>query len=248
MSKTSIIVIVVTIFAALLFAASFFGSNSFVLNENRLTDPVEDPIDVSLGLANRWLDNIKATTSTPLPSFLTAEANVSAQTKAELELAVDESIDPLLCQTTTPGRVGAKSIYVTDTEAQVMILARGIDKNPNLAVYTLTLGDEAWLISDISCSAGEGGMQTDEYTFVQTGRLAQASVPEPYNSSVWHVLFTGETDSVKIVPLMFDQTSQCGSASAYTTCDTSRFAEGGLVRVQADMTEEGAMVRRLEIE
>ena len=165
-----------------------------------------------------------------------------------MNTAVEEELDPILCQSVVPERIGVKPIYVADDEAQMMIIARGAEKTPNQSVVTLTLGEAEWMISSISCSSGEAGNPVGEYSFEQTGRLAKDSVPAQYDQSNWHVLFSNKLGNTQIVPLFFDGGSQCDRDSETVICEPAQFSEGTVVFVQADMTEAGASVRRMELE
>jgi len=243
MKKITIVIVVLLIFGALLAVSQLFSSTTLVENENRTVLFDEDALGVSLELADNWLENLQATTSVPLDVFLAERTDLSTEVQESLRYEGD--LDPILCQTFAPARIGAKEIYVTDTAAQIMILARGDEKNPNMAIMTLEAGTEAWKINDISCSAGELPVNESEYTFVSTGRLVRESVPAPYDVNTWHVISIVD-QSVQVVPLLFDSASVCLADAGETVCDPTVFTEGMVATVRGDMTEVGAIVEVLE--
>jgi len=243
MKKITIVIVVLLIFGALLAMAQLFSSTTLVENENRTVLFDEDAIGVSLELVDDWLENLQATSSVPLDVFLAESTNLSTEVQESLRYEGD--LDPILCQTFVPARVGAKEVYVTDKAAQIMILARGDEKNPNTAILTLEAGTEAWEITDITCSAGELPVTDSEYTFTSIGRLVRESVPAPYDADTWHVISIVD-QSVQVVPLLFDSASVCIAETGEVACDPDTFTEGMVATVKGDMTEVGAIVEVLE--
>ncbi|MAZ29842.1 hypothetical protein CL655_01000 [bacterium] len=207
------------------------------------TPPAVDPIDVVLDFYNPWLDARLSTTTNPYDAGL-AESSVLG-TAAQLYLADnrESEVEPVLCQTVLPERVGAKPLFQQDFSAQVQVLSRGLpEKSPNYAVVSLTAVDGEWQISEIMCQSGESAPER-EFSFEQTGQLLK-SVPAPYNSEYWHLVFLTPGQPAGVVPLFFSAESTCVSADEIeTTCNPEQFAETTKVTVQGQMTEAGAEVR-----
>jgi len=245
MNRTTVGIGIVVLIGIFVGFALLGNKGVTVLNDNSLIAPTEDSIDITMELMRGWLDNQQATTSVSLADFLDTQNGLTDQARSMLltRQAVGGSLDPVLCQEVIPGRIGAKQIYTQSTDSQVMVMARGADKNPNTAVVTLIADEGEWVVDDVACSAGEQGNTEGEFVFVQSGRLVQASVPAPYDTTQWHLIFTTNTESTGIVPLTFDDASICAGG---VSCNPATFTEGTVAEVKADMTEAGALVRQLQ--
>lgn len=251
MNRTTLGIVLVAAIVLFVGAAVFMNRDADVTNEDTVfIAPTDDPIDVSTEFAGAWLRNLQATTAVAMPDFLAEQPTVADDLKETLlaRVAVRGAVDPILCQETVPERVGGKSVYTNPDSAQVIVLARGGEKTPQQAIVTLSAVDGQWQITNLTCSNGEMGGPVGEFTFEQKGRLVRESVPAPYNTDTWHVIFSQEDDSVGIVPLAFDEASQCMQGDNSTACDTGNLQEGTTVIVRANMTEAGAQVKQLELE
>lgn len=248
--KRTTIGIIAIVLIGIIAVLWFSNGKQLVPNDKQYAAPTEDPIDVSVSLIDGWLQNVLATTSVSLAEYLetapalteTAKENVLARA------AIQSEIDPLLCREETPTRVGGKIVYATETEAQVSVIARGVEKTPQQTLVTVAAEKGEWVITEVACSNGEVGAPIGEFSFVQQGRLVRESAPAPYDATAWHVIFPGVDGSVGIVPLLFSDASQCGGGEDLTTCDQSTFSEGEQVVVKANMVEAGAEVVVLERE
>ncbi len=249
MKTTTILFAVIAFILVLLFAMSFFGGGTLTFNENSIKDPINDPIDVSSDFANAWLENLQATTTLPLGEFLDTQTVLTKELKSALLSRADTAgdRDVILCQATMPERIGGKQIYVTDEEAQVSVIPRGGEKSSNQTLVTLGLQKEAWVITGLDCSTGEVAPETGLYNFERAGQLIGPSVPEPYDANFWHIVFERDGINGNVVKLLFDSQSVCIEGSSESTCDTNNLTEAAQAFVQADMTEEGALIKRLEI-
>lgn len=209
--------------------------------------PTADPIDAVLNVTESWLDNLQATTSQSLAQFVSEQTSITPALAERLVAAADAPVDPILCQNFVPSRVGAKVIYTEPSEAQVMVITRGEEKTPNQAIVTVVASQSAWVVSDITCSAGETGGPVGEYTFAETGRLVREQVPTGYDNTRWHLIFTrATTDQVSLVPLTFADDTVCTVADEIVDCDLNTLSEGDIALVQGSMLESGAAVARLE--
>lgn len=244
MSKLKTVLAIVIVVSLLVLVINFMGKGGAMLGGVSVS-PAEDPIDVASDLANRWITNLATSSPVSIKDFLAQEDAVTDDFRQKAEVL---SVDPILCQPTTPERVGVKEIFVGSDSAQVMIIARGGEKTSRNSVVTLEVVKNQWIISDITCSSGEVAEPAGEYTFVRTGLLAKDSVPAPYDSSAWHVLYTNTEGTAGAAELLFDTGSVCMVGGVTGACDQSLWQEGVVVEVKADLQEAGALVRRIEIE
>jgi hypothetical protein len=247
LNRTAVLwgMIIITIVFAL--GILFSNSNLQVFNASPARPPAVDPLDVSYGVANRWLMNERATSSITLATFLEGEPLVTTEARAALLGATDGDLDPLLCQDELPGRIGVKPVYQTGTAAEVMVIARGTAEPTGYSLITLTLDGDAWVITNVACG-NEAPVSDSQYPFAKAGVLARESVPAPYDNSVWHVITGGGTSDINAVPLQFDERSSCrGVNGEVGLCNEVALDEGVTVYVQADTTETGALVRLMEV-
>lgn len=210
----------------------------------------ESALDVSLDFYNSWLHALQSTTTDPYQAGLLDAPILSPEVRAEIERKHNEykdgDFEPVLCQMETPKRVGGKEIYVTDTKSQIMMLARGMEtKSQYQAIVTLEVVDNAWQIKKIECSQGDVAPES-EFDFDQTGNLLKQSVQPPLDPSKWHLVFEENGEAGHVAPLTFDAMTLCVDVDgAEKACNLEQLSEGLKVRIQADMTEEGAVVKKL---
>lgn len=249
------IILAVSAVLLLLVVASgwYFLKNKSINDASLEITPVtqrETALDVSLDFYNSWLHALQSTTTDPYQAGLLDNPILSPEVRAEIERKRSErkdgDLEPVLCQPETPKRVGGKEIYVTDTKSQIMMLARGMEvKSTNQAIVTLEVVDNAWQIKKIECSQGEtapGG----EFDFDHIGNLLKQSVQPPLDSSKWHLVFEENGEAGHVTPLTFDASTLCVDVDGVAkACNMEQLNEGLSVRIQADMTEEGAIVKKL---
>lgn len=247
------------IFVLLLIGALwFFSSNTTFIGstgdgENEIT-PTEDPLDVTINFYNDWVAALVSTTTDPYQAGLATSSVLSEEVKAYIEEKrinkKDGDFEAVTCQLTTPPRVGGKEIYKKDTEAQIMILARGQEvKTSNMAIVTLKAKDGLWQISNINCTQGEIAPIT-AYDFEHSGFLLKQSLPAPFDSQYWHLVYEevdGQTGYT--VRLYFTPESICISKEgSEAVCSPDSFTEATKAFVEANMTEEGGVVERMRFE
>jgi len=214
--------------------------------------PPDVAFDITLEFYNQWLTDAQSTTTDPFASGLINSTRLSSDVRTMIQdkqaTKVAGDLDPVLCQLTTPERIGGKEIFQNDTQAQVMILARGFEvKSPNTAIVTLDAVAGNWQITKIECSQGESAPER-EYDFERSGFLLK-SVPAPYNSENWHLVYEENGQPGHVLPLFFDTESICVAVGgAEAVCDPSQFVEPAKVLLQADMLDAGADVRRVTFE
>jgi len=205
-----------------------------------------DPTDIAIDFYRDWQRATIATNTTPYETSLIDEAPLSVALRERL-IASEGGTDPVICQSVVPGSVRSKSIYLNDTGAQLMILAQQ-QGNAGQTIVTLEGQDGQWRISDISCGAGEAAPNQGEFNFDRTGFLLRESVPDPLDSSTWHLVFEQNGVLGHTAPLFFDGESVCtGTEGADAACDPNELREALEVRVQGNMAETGVKVERLEV-
>ena len=210
--------------------------------------PTEDPLDVTLDFYNAWLEAELSTTTSPETADLLSHTTLSDPLRQTLRDSLTQeqlAVHPVLCQTSIPPRIGGKLSYVLDQQAEVHILARGLEeRSARMAVVTLSAQAGKWVITGISCSNGETAPER-EFAFDREGFLLK-SVPPPLNAEYWHLVFEENGIMGHTAPLFFGATATCiaidGSSA---TCDPDSFVEPTKVLVQGEITEAGVNVARV---
>lgn len=207
-----------------------------------------DPIDPTMEFFNSWLDAVISTTTSPIEANLTSNEFLSESVRNYIIAAQADSartVDPVLCQTITPKRVGAKVSFILDSKAQLLIIARGGEvKSSEMTVVDLSVVNGKWQITNISCSSGETA-PIREFSFEREGFLLK-SVPPPLNPDYWHIVFEENGQNGHTSPLFFGATSMCTSIDGVeTVCDESKFKDATKVLVQGEMTESGVEVKKV---
>lgn len=157
----------------------------------------------------------------------------------------DSDMDPVLCQTTVPEDISMRRIYTGEEEVQMLVTSK--DKEvTNQATVTIKKYNEGWYIDNIECSLGEFAPDR-EFSFEKEGFLLKDSIPAPYNSNNWHLVFEDNGQAGNVAPLLFGPESQCTNLDGEkSVCDPSQFTEATKVYVRSQMTERGANVVQLE--
>lgn len=235
------------------------GALIWVITANRGEDLIDDvvyvagdPLELTLDTVNQWKD-ILATSSEAslgLEEFLVSDIFAPALRQQLIDRNQDTAREPMLdvifCQAEVPPRLVGRLILETPTEAQVMVLARGTeDRSPYQAVIALAgNGEGAWTINKIDCVQGEVAPEV-EFTFDHEGYLLK-SVPAPYQSGSWHVVFEQDGQMGYVAPLVFDAESVCiDSAGTESVCDPDTLLEPIPALIQGEMTESGVTVKRV---
>lgn len=248
--QTALILIPVVIIVALL-GWKLIGSNFSTLGgaDAVQAKPDVDAIDVTMELYTPWLAALQATSTEFNKAELLATMPLTPELRTKLTQAyAAESvvIDPIICQTALPERIGVKQIFETDTEAQVSVVARGV-KVPEQAVVTLMVQDAKWLISDITCSQGENAPER-EFSFEREGNILKQSLQAPLDASQWHLIYEKDGVPGYAIPLLFDETSVCVAADGTEQlCVPDQLSEATAVSIKGAMQEAGALVKRMEL-
>jgi hypothetical protein len=244
MNKNKTILLILLLVIISILAWKFIGENSPQLDTT--TAVTADPVDAAVDLYQPWLAALQATSTEPNFEALLAAAPLTGDLRARLVQEVGEStigIDPVICLADVPERLGTKVVFVDNTQAELMVVARG-EKSSQLALYTLEWMDGSWLITGIDCSAGEVA-PVQEFSFEREGNLLRESLQAPLDSSQWHLIYTKDEVSGHAVPLLFDESSIC-ITDTEVMCDVQSFTEATAVTIQGSLQEAGALVQRME--
>jgi hypothetical protein len=250
MNKKIIAISVLVVAAVVIVATSQIFSNQSGNGESRKR---VTPTVVTMGFLNQWLAERNSTTTSPYDSGLLKTAPISDEVRAQIERAHTNfkkgDVDPVLCLPKIPNKIDGDEIFQKDNKAIVVVKPR--DKNittEHQAIVSLTLIDEKWLITKLDCTIGEQGPDR-EFHFEKAGVLLKQSMQAPYNNQNWHLIYEEETVPGFVIPLTFNSETQCVQKDATTaTCDPATFTETTKVFIQADMTETGAIVKRMTFE
>lgn len=207
----------------------------------------DNPIDIVLDFYELWLQAAKSTSTNPFQSELTTRPILSKTLSAKLKESRVEGnteIDPVLCQSTIPERITARSIFKQEDKTQILVMAKDTTVTEQ-AIITLKRQNGGWYIDDILCSPGEFAPER-EFSFEQEGYLLK-NVPPPLDAQYWHIIFEQNGELGHAVPLMFDTESMCHATDGNkTVCSPDQFVEAKKVRAYGQMTEVGVEVKRLE--
>ena len=209
----------------------------------------DDALDVTLDFFNGWLAVRKDTSKDRVVGLSEVGTNLRESLRTELTSKVatleNGAVDPILCISYVPEKLGAKVVYEATTTAEIMVIPRGTETPlASPAIVTLTKDGEFWKIDAINCSSGETDTER-EFTFDITGRLLK-NVPPPLNPEFWHLVFEQDGVGGYTAPLSFASTSLCSfNNEAGEPCNLERLYETANVRIEGNMTEAGVDVIRL---
>jgi hypothetical protein len=206
-----------------------------------------DVVDTTRGFYDEWLLALREPkTAEPNLKTLSKSPILSKELRSKIKKAQKSGeVDPVLCQSVIPEEISMRRVYMGEDEVQMLITSKDTSVTEQALVVLKSL-NEGWYIDDIRCSLGEFAPER-EFSFEKEGFLLKDSVPAPYNSKNWHLVFEQDGQMGYVVPLLFDGESECTSLDGTkSVCDTSTFAEALKVVVKSQMTERGAEVKYLE--
>ena len=243
MKKTKIIGVVVVLLA-IICLIWFFTRGSGEQQVSKL-----DAVDTVRNFYDEWLKAAQQPTTTePNLETLAKSPILSKLLRAKIASARKDSkttTDPVLCQTTVPEAISTRNVYTNENEVQTLITSKD-KKVTNQALVTLNKYNNGWYINDIQCSLGEFAPEK-EFSFEKEGFLLKNSIPKPYDSKNWHLVFEENGKPGNVVPLFFNSESQCTSLDgSKSVCKPDKFTEAIKVSIHAQMTERGANVKQLE--
>jgi hypothetical protein len=210
-----------------------------------------DPTDITMDFFSAWYGARNSSTSDPYTEGLATSTVLSLELSNRLLAAEtdfkENGIDPVLCQSTIPGKLRSKSVFETEDKAQIMILPKD-NQSTKFPVVTLLAKDGLWQITDILCSDGEQDPNQGEFSFDKEGQLLKDSLKPPLDNQYWHLVFEESGTFGYTAPLFLSENSVCKlSDGSEETCRGDMFSETQKVYVQGDMTEAGVDVKRIEI-
>ncbi len=237
MKKILIIGAVLVLIIIAVFARGFIGGGKQEVSKL-------DPIDTVEGFYHQWLAAEKDPAIEPNQKTLAASPFLSKDLRDRLKEPATTT-DPVLCQTVTPQEITIRRVFEDTKKSEVLVTNK--DKTvTNQAVVTLNSLNGGWYINDIKCSAGEIP-PVREFSFEKEGFLLKASIPKPFDPKNWHLIFTENNEAGHVAPLFFDAASKCiAQSGSESICKPETFTEATKVFVRAQMTERGAVVKRLE--
>jgi hypothetical protein len=243
MKKTKIIVGVVVLIV-IVGLGWFFTKDSFKQQVSKL-----DATDTVMNFYGDWLKAVKEPTSAnPNKTNLANLPILSKALRSSLKEALkqsDSTLDPVLCQTITPEEISTRTVYENTEKAQILVMSR--DKKVTMqALVTLNRYNDGWYIDNIECSPGEFAPEK-EFSFESEGFLLKGSIPPPYDSKNWHLVFEENGKAGNVIPLFFGLETQCISLDgSKSVCKPDQFVEATKVSIHGQMTERGISVVRQE--
>ncbi|MFZ2049050.1 MAG: hypothetical protein WAV25_02020 [Minisyncoccia bacterium] len=233
-------VIVVLVVIGLFMRGSFGGSQQI----SKL-----DTIDTVGNFYNDWLKALKDPTTVPNLVTLSKTSYLSKPLRTRITDAQKDQtpnhLDPVLCQTVIPQSISIRRVFETADKAEVLVMSRD-NTVTSQAIIELNKLKGGWYINEIKCSLGEFAPEK-EFSFEQKGFLLKASVPIPYNSKNWHLVYEENGQKGNVIPLFFDSTSKCINIDkSESICKPDQLTEATEVFVQGQMTESGISIKRLE--
>lgn len=209
------------------------------------------PIDVTLDFYQDWLSARNSTTTDPYAADL-AQAqvlnrNVSKQISDAENTFKENGVDIVLCGTSVPSKIRAKSIFEKDAASQILIRPKDGTNTAQQIVVTLASHDNLWEITAIDCNVSEQAPDTGAFNFDTEGYLLKDSLTASFNKKYWHLVFEQDGVPGHTAPLHFSDTAVCIlNTGAEEICTNEMFFETAHVYIQGNMTEAGANVERVE--
>lgn len=247
---TKKIILVVTIIIFIVIVVIGFNSRdtSTQPKPEEVTDVQEvstyDPMNIVLDFYDEWLAAIESTSTDPYLSGLIHEPLLSQGLREKLAKPLgSQEKDPVVCQSPIPSRFNGKQVYDRPDETQIVVFTKD-QPTAGQAIVTVRHLNGGSYIEDISCSKEFD--EPSEFNFEHEGNLLK-SVPAPYDSNYWHLVYTQDSVPGYAVPLFFNAESTCTDTSGIeAVCDEGQFIEAQKVMVRGNMTESGLDVVELE--
>ncbi len=204
-----------------------------------------EPIDTVSGFYDQWLRAVKDPANADPDIKTLAKSPILSKSLRDKLKKLDVSPDPVLCQTVVPEAFSARRVYEGDEASQILITSKDSSVTEQ-AIFTLRKINEGWYIDNIECSAGEVA-PVREFTFEKEGFLLKDSIPAPFDSKNWHLVFEENGQAGHVVPLFFDASSECTNIDGdKSACNTDGFQEALKVSIQGQMSERGVSVSFLK--
>ncbi len=235
--------------ALILFVGAFLIANRTHHDATVEQKVTIDSIEVASQFFNAWLEARQSTSTNPFDQNVAASEHITDDVRNYINGARDTYTekDPVLCLTQVPPRIGVRPVYEATTTAEVMVVPRKLETPvPQSAIVKLELIDKNWKIVNITCSNGEEA-PVSEFSFERAG-FATKTLPAPYASDTWHIVFTQDDGRIGATPLLFDGESLCAAADGTESyCTSDKLVEGGRIYIKSNLTETGALIKHLKI-
>jgi hypothetical protein len=245
-------VILICAAAVLVIMLTHRGSTPFNLggsnNSITVTERSEkDPLDTVVPFYSDWLNAIFSTSSNPYDAGLATDTRLSESVRtyiAEAKANNPTGVDPVLCQTAIPPRVGSKVVFALPDKAQIMMLPRGVGRVPEAALVDLAPSNGEWQITKISCINGESAPER-EFSFEKEGYILKGQAP--LDPQYWYAVYEENGQQGYSAPLFFSDASVCVEVDGdERSCDTNWFMNPSPAKIKGEMTESGVEVKRIE--
>ncbi len=157
-----------------------------------------------------------------------------------------KTVDPITCQATAPTAITVRTLAEDAEKSQIIVSPKG-GSATQVALVTLLRYNNGWYIDDITCSGGDIAPAAGEFSFEHEGFLLKASVPKPFSTKNWHLVFEENGQAGHLAPLFFSSSSQCTGLDGKTAvCKPDQFKETTKVSVQGELSETGVTVKTLK--
>lgn len=207
-----------------------------------------DTIDTVGSFYNDWLKAVKDPNVVPNLASLSKSPYLSKTLRNQIIEALkikNPELDPVLCQSVVPEAISTRNVFVSDDKAEVLVMSRD-NKVTNQALVELNKLNGVWFMNEIKCSLGEFAPEK-EFTFEQRGFLLKSSIPAPYNSKDWHLIYEENGQKGNVIPVFLGSKSKCiNTDKTESICKPDQLKETMEVFIRGQMTERGISIDRLE--
>lgn len=248
-SKRQYIIYGVFLLALLAICVGLFWYNTSMTIQNEDTRELPEALDIAFDFYDAWLDEAKANggkgkADSILLSSTALEPGVRDSIVAKLN-DTNNSVDPVLCQTTAPDNIKMRFVHELPNEVEIMVTAKFATGTPSgFALVKMKVADKTWVINDITCSKGDV-LEAREFSFSNKGQLLK-NVPAPFDNTQWHLVFTENNKPGHVAPLRFSATSVCTANGVTGPCDINTFKEAAYAEVNGTMTETGVDIATMQ--
>lgn len=209
---------------------------------------VDEPVDIVSDFYTQWLIELKSSDTDPYKSGLSKSPILSPELRKKIKKAErhsENTIDPVLCQTSLDIDIATRRVYESEDEVQILVTAR--DKSLTAqSLMTVLKHNEGWFINDIQCRAGEFEEER-EFTFEREGFLIKGSTLESLDPETWYIIFEENGQPGHDAPLIFSGESMClDKKDKGDVCVPDTFTEVTKISVQGTMTEGGVEVKNMK--
>ncbi len=240
MKKIIILIAVVVLVVIGLFMRGSFGGSQEI---SKL-----DTIDTVGSFYNDWLKAVKDPNAVPNLASLSKSPYLSKALRNRIIDALkikNPDLDPVLCQSVIPEAISTRNAFMSDDKAEVLVMSRD-KKVTNQAIVELNKLNGIWYMNEIKCSLGEFAPEK-EFTFEQKGFLLKGSIPAPYNSKDWHLVYEEDGQKGNVIPVFLDSKSKCiNTDKTESICKPEQLKETMEVFIQGQMNERGITINRLQ--